>query len=92
MEERGAGIANLHELYVVTDRPVAAAYRRNYPLTDSGRGLDPGHGFHETAQGVRLTTGETARWEVLGRLLELNHQRHAEEIAVGLHKRGEVPR
>ncbi len=40
-----------------------------------------GHDFHETQQGVRFTISESARREVLGRLLELNHQRWEEEQA-----------
>jgi len=43
------------------------------------------HGFHATKQGTRYTLSETARREVLDRLLELNHQRYAEEVADGLH-------
>ncbi len=43
------------------------------------------HGFHETKQGLRFTISETARREVLDRLLELNHQRYAQEVAQGLH-------
>ena len=43
------------------------------------------HGFHETKQGIRYTISETARREILDRLLELNHQRYAEELADGLH-------
>jgi len=50
--------------------------------------LDLGHGFHETKQGVRFTISEDARREVLDRLLELNHQRYAEEVAQGLHDKG----
>lgn len=46
-----------------------------------------GHGFHETAHGVRFTIDEAARREVLSRLLELNHQRYAEEVAAGLHEK-----
>ena len=60
------------------DHAVAAAYGW------SDLALD--HGFHETAQGVRFTISEAARREVLGRLLELNHQRYAEEVAAGLHE------
>ena len=61
------------------DRVVAAAYGW------LGRSaLD--HGFHETAQGVRFTISEATRREVLGRLLELNHQRYAEEVAAGMHE------
>ena len=50
--------------------------------------LDLGHGFHETAQGVRYTIREAARREVLGRLLALNHERYAAEVAAGLHEKG----
>ncbi len=46
-----------------------------------------GHGFHETAQGQRYTISQEARWEVLDRLLALNHERYAEEVAVGLHEK-----
>ena len=62
------------------DHAVAAAYG----WTD----LDLGHGFHETKQGVRYTLSEAARREVLGRLLKLNHERYAEEVAQGLHDKG----
>lgn len=47
--------------------------------------LDLGHGFHETPQGVRFTISPEARKEVLRRLLKLNHERYAEEVAAGLH-------
>jgi len=40
------------------------------------------------AQGDRFTISEAARREVLDRLLELNHQRYAEEVAQGLHDKG----
>ncbi len=50
--------------------------------------LDLGHGFHTTKQGVRYTISESARREVLDRLLALNHQRYAEEVAAGLHDKG----
>jgi len=43
------------------------------------------HGFHHTKQGLRYTISEAARREVLGRLLTLNHQRYAAEVAAGLH-------
>jgi hypothetical protein len=42
------------------------------------------HGFHETKQGLRYTISETARREVLDRLLLLNHERHEEEVRAGL--------
>ena len=46
------------------------------------------HGFHETKQGLRYTISEEARREVLGRLLQLNHERYAEEVKLGLHEKG----
>ncbi|MFC1708183.1 type IIL restriction-modification enzyme MmeI, partial [Planctomycetota bacterium] len=48
--------------------------------------LELDHGFHKTDQGVRFTVGPKARREILDRLLALNHQRYAVEVAAGLHK------
>ena len=76
-DETSADIQKLRELHVEMDQAVAAAYG----WTD----LDLGHGFHETKQGVRFTISEPARREVLQRLLKLNHERYAEEVAAGLH-------
>jgi hypothetical protein len=47
--------------------------------------LNLDHGFHQTKQGIRFTISEAARREVLQRLLQLNHERYAEEVAQGLH-------
>lgn len=46
------------------------------------------HGFHQTKQGIRFTISESARREVLKRLLKLNHERYAEEVEQGLHRSG----
>ncbi len=46
------------------------------------------HDFHDTPQGQRFTISESARREVLGRLLELNHARYEEEVLAGLHEKG----
>lgn len=79
-EESAEDIAQLRRLHVQMDQAVAAAY---------GWGeLDLGHGFHGTAQGVRYTLSEAARREVLRRLLELNFQRHEEEVRQGLAEKG----
>jgi hypothetical protein len=43
------------------------------------------HNFHQTKQGLRFTISETARRDILDRLLALNHQRYAEEVKAGLH-------
>lgn len=61
------------------DHAVAAAY--GWP------DLDLGHGFHDTAQGLRYTISEPARREVLARLLALNHERYAAEVKAGLHEK-----
>jgi hypothetical protein len=61
------------------DQAVAAAY--------GWTGLDLGHGFHQTKQGLRYTISEPARREVLARLLKLNHERYAEEVRQGLHEK-----
>ena len=76
-EETSDDIARLRELHIEMDQAVAAAY--------GWEDLELGHDFHETPQGVRFTISEVARREVLGRLLELNHQRYAEEAEAGLH-------
>ncbi len=78
--ETAEHIARLRELLSEMDQAVAAAYG----WTD----LDLGHGFHETRQGLRFTISEAARREVLGRLLQLNHERYAAEVAAGLHETG----
>jgi len=61
------------------DQAVAAAYGWD--------DLELAHDFHETPQGLRFTISEAARREVLSRLLELNHQRYAEEVEAGLHEK-----
>jgi len=79
VHESAANIQNLRDLHVEVDKAVAVAYGWN--------NLDLGHGFHETKQGVRFTISESARREVLARLLKLNHERYAEEVAQGLHSK-----
>ncbi|MCG3145312.1 MAG: hypothetical protein HONDAALG_02901 [Gammaproteobacteria bacterium] len=79
-EESSTDIGRLRELHQEMDEAVARAYG----WTD----LRLDHDFHETKQGVRFTISEAARREVLDRLLELNHQRYAEEVAEGLHEKG----
>lgn len=75
--EKSAGIVRLRELHRELDYAVRDAY--------GWQDLDLDYGFHDTSQGVRCTFGPAARTEVLDRLLELNHQRYAEEVAAGLH-------
>lgn len=75
--ETAEDIATLRQLHREMDEAVAVAYN----WTD----LSLDHGFHETKQGVRYTISETAREEVLNRLLQLNFDRYAEEVRLGLH-------
>ncbi|MBI5168202.1 MAG: restriction endonuclease [Candidatus Eisenbacteria bacterium] len=75
--EKSPDIEQLRALHVELDRAVSDAYG----WTD----LALGHDFHATKQGTRFTLSDPARREVLARLLQLNHDRHAEELAQGLH-------
>jgi hypothetical protein len=43
------------------------------------------HGFHSAGRDLRYTIGPAAQREILDRLLELNHERYAEEVRLGLH-------
>ncbi|MEU0078795.1 type IIL restriction-modification enzyme MmeI [Micromonospora tulbaghiae] len=47
------------------------------------QGLD--HGFHKDGSHLRYTIGPNIQREILKRLLALNHERYAEEVAMGLH-------
>jgi hypothetical protein len=78
-DETASDIVRLRHLHVEIDNAVAATYGWD--------GLDSGHGFHETPQGIRYTISEAARREVLTRLLKLNYERYAEEVRLGLHER-----
>jgi hypothetical protein len=78
-DETVEDIQKLRDLHIEMDRAVAAAY--------GWADLDLGHGFHETKQGLRFTISEPARREVLARLLKLNHERYAEEVARGIHNK-----
>jgi hypothetical protein len=75
-KEEAEDIAKLRELHVQLDYAVLAAYGWD--------DLDLDHDFWETRQGTRFTIGPDARQEILDRLLELNHERHAEEVRLGL--------
>ena len=77
-EETSPEMRNLRQRHVEMDNAVVAAY--------GWTGLNLGHGFHKTKQGVRYTINESARRDVLARLLKLNHERYAEELRQGLHE------
>ncbi len=71
--DRAPNIQQLRDLHVEMDHAVAAAY--------GWQDLALDHAFHDTKQGLRYTVSESARRELLDRLLALNHQRHEEEVA-----------
>ena len=62
---------------------IDAATVRAYGWDDLLDRLD--HGFHPAGRDLRYTIGPCAQREILDRLLELNHERYAEEVAKGLH-------
>ena len=76
-DEHSDDIVRLREIHVGLDYAVRDAYG----WTD----LDLGHDFHATKFGTRYTFAPLPRQEVLDRLLELNHERYAEEVRQGLH-------
>jgi hypothetical protein len=76
-EDDNPAIVELRSVRRALDRAVADAYGWN--------DLDFEHDFRETPLGVRYTIDEPTKVEALDRLLELNHERHTEERARGLH-------
>jgi hypothetical protein len=77
--ESAGDILELREAHTVVDRAAANAYG----WTD----IALGHDFFETKQGVRFTIRAEARREILTRLMDLNHKRHAEESQGRLRER-----
>jgi methylase of polypeptide subunit release factors len=71
--ETSQDIRELRELHSAIDRVIAHAYGWD------DLSLDPG--FHDTRWGVRYTVSEGTQREILDRLLELNHNRRAQELA-----------
>ncbi|MQA77388.1 MAG: hypothetical protein GEV10_02725 [Streptosporangiales bacterium] len=64
-------------------RAIDVATVRAYGWDDLVEQLD--HGFHPAGRDLRYTVGPAAKQEILDRLLELNHERYAAEVAAGLH-------
>ncbi|MCK6478839.1 MAG: BREX-1 system adenine-specific DNA-methyltransferase PglX [Planctomycetes bacterium] len=77
---RDGDIVALRDCAVELDRAVVRAYGWD--------DLQLRHGFFPTKQGLRFTVDGGLRDELLDRLLALNHERHAEEVAKGLHVAG----
>ena len=72
-------IVELRRIHKAIDEATVRAYGWD-DLLDT---LD--HGFHPAGRDLRYTMGPAAQREILDRLLELNHERYAEEVAQGLH-------
>ena len=83
-DQHSDDIVRLRQIHVDLDHAVQQAYGWD--------DLDLGHDFHETRFGVRFTFEPVARQEVLDRLLELNHERYADEVARGLHDKRKAPK
>lgn len=81
-KDLAADITYLRELQVQMDKVTLSAYHWD--------DIDLLPNFYETKQGLRFTISNTARREILCRLLELNHQRHAEEVAEASVRTGAV--
>ncbi|MET7373439.1 Eco57I restriction-modification methylase domain-containing protein [Micromonospora arida] len=73
-------IVELRQIHRDIDEATCRAYGWN-GLVDQG--LD--HGFHSAGAYTRYTIGPAVQREILDWLLELNHQRYAEEQTQGLH-------
>ncbi len=82
--ETADDIVDLREIHVALDHAVRDAYG----WTD----LELGHGFHPTKFGTRFSFAPVPRLEVLDRLMELNHERYAEEVRQGLHGKPKTKR
>jgi hypothetical protein len=81
-EVNGNAINTLRKIWCDIDREVVGVY--------GWSDLDLNHGFHEVeyrpeTDRLRFTISETARFEILRRLSELNRQRHEEEVFQGMH-------
>jgi len=95
LEEAEAGYRGILELRRL-HRQLDEAIRDAYGWSD----LDLGHDFHEVEtlpenDRVRYTISPAARKEILKRLLQLNHQRAAAQVAtapVKASKRGRKPK
>lgn len=73
-------IVELRRIHRGIDEAVCRAYGWDDLVA---QGLD--HDFHQAGAYTRYTVGPAVQREILDRLLELNHQRFAGEMAKGLH-------
>jgi hypothetical protein len=74
-----ADIVELREIHRAIDAAVCRAYEWGDLVPD----LD--HGHHKVGREMRYTVGPVIQRELVDRLLELNYERYAAEVAAGLH-------
>jgi len=70
--ETSRDLDRIRALQTQIDHELIAAYKWT---------IDLGHGFYETKHGIRYTISESARRDILARLLVLNHELYAQEQA-----------
>jgi methylase of polypeptide subunit release factors len=86
----GLRSSNYYEFVENNDSIVLSGYGWHEDSEKWGKAIQLSHGFHELDylpenDRVRYTIHPEARKEILKRLLQLNHERYAEEVAAGLH-------
>ncbi|SFQ49380.1 hypothetical protein SAMN04489713_1426 [Actinomadura madurae] len=72
-------IVELRQIHEMIDEAVCRAYGWDDLIPQ----LD--HGHHRVGRETRYTVGPAVQRELVDRLLELNHERYATEVAAGLH-------
>nr|WP_245592422.1 DNA methyltransferase [Actinomadura rifamycini] len=72
-------IVELREIHKAIDEAVCRSYGWHDLLPQLN------HGHHNTGREMRYTVGPEIQRELVDRLLELNHERYAAEVAAGLH-------
>ena len=85
-----SSVIQLRQLHQNLDKNILKAYGWHQDDAKWGKAIQLRHDFYEVDylpenDRVRYTIHPEARKEVLKRLLQLNHERYAEEVAAGLH-------
>lgn len=86
---KDSDIEELRRIHQAIDQATVRAYGWDDRIAAAG-GLD--HGFHKVGRETRYTIGPAAQREILDSLLELNHERYADEVAKGLHAKRVPPK
>ncbi|MFG2018732.1 Eco57I restriction-modification methylase domain-containing protein [Actinomadura geliboluensis] len=74
-----ADIVELRQIHEMIDEAVCRAYGWHDLVPQLG------HGHHDAGRDTRYTVPQVVQREIVDRLLELNHERYAAEVAAGLH-------